>query len=189
MPASCSQLGTRISSLLDRELNELEARWLRTHIEGCIQCAGEYRELRSARLSVRAVGHHEPPEDFWTSVSERINAVEMEQGAHRVQPPEALRPASLSLFQTDVFGHLLALTVAISILAGLVSLAKHEHIHLRPVAAARWPVGELIRAGGPSREPAPAGPPAPTARSLRDSAVPQPARVTAAPHQRLQSGT
>lgn len=68
----------QLSAYVDNELNESEAKSVRTHIEGCAQCQRQAKVLRAIRTSIRDAATVVLPETFIYSVQRAVRQQEQE---------------------------------------------------------------------------------------------------------------
>lgn len=73
----CQLVRESLGVWLDGELSESEAEVIRLHLEGCVACAEERRQLERLHSSLRSLWLSNVPkidfEPFWHGVRERIN--------------------------------------------------------------------------------------------------------------------
>ena len=68
----------QLSAYVDNELNESEAKSVRTHIEGCALCQQQVQVLRAIRTSIRDAATVVLPETFIYSVQRAVRREEQE---------------------------------------------------------------------------------------------------------------
>lgn len=68
----------QLSSYVDNELMESEAKSLRTHVEGCAMCQQQLEELRAIRTSIRDAASVVLTETFIYSVQRAVRQQEQE---------------------------------------------------------------------------------------------------------------
>ena len=107
---NCSDIGDRLSLLVDGELPQNERTSIEDHLAGCEDCRGLRQDLERVRRTAASLGPIEPPDHVWLQVAGQIR---LEKPSPRLRLPlrHATRPSAIGQW-LGIAAALLVATVA-----------------------------------------------------------------------------